>query len=94
MNDTIFMNIAVDRPTNVRPGEDLDVSSLGPFLRHTLHLEGDMEVLQYPSGRSSLTYLLRLGGADIVLRRPPFGRKPKSGHDMKREHDVLAALLL
>jgi aminoglycoside phosphotransferase (APT) family kinase protein len=33
-----------------------------------------------------------VGDTEIVLRRPPFGSKPKSGHDMKREHDVLAAL--
>ena len=26
------------------------------------------------------------------MRRPPFGRKPKSGHDMKREYTVLNAL--
>jgi aminoglycoside phosphotransferase (APT) family kinase protein len=86
------MNEAIDRPIDVRPGETLDVSRLGPYLREVLQLEGELEVLQYPAGRSNLTYMLRLGGADIVLRRPPFGSKPKSGHDMKREHDVLAAL--
>jgi aminoglycoside phosphotransferase (APT) family kinase protein len=86
------MNNAIDRPIDVRPGEALDVDRLGPYLRDNLKLEGDVEVLQYPSGFSNLTYMLRIGKRDVVLRRPPFGSKPKSGHDMKREHDVLAAL--
>jgi aminoglycoside phosphotransferase (APT) family kinase protein len=83
---------AIDRPVEVRLGEALDVTRLGPYLREALNLEGEVEVLQYPSGFSNLTYMLRIGEKEIVLRRPPFGSKPKSGHDMKREHDVLAAL--
>jgi aminoglycoside phosphotransferase (APT) family kinase protein len=83
---------AIDRPADVRTGEELDVVRLGPYLREKLGLEGDVEVLQYPSGFSNLTYLLRVGDTEMVLRRPPFGSKPRSGHDMKREHDVLAAL--
>ena len=86
------MNDVIDRPIEVRPGETLDVSRLVPYLRETLDFEGEVEVLQYPSGFSNLTYMLRLGDREIVLRRPPFGSKPKTGHDMKREHDVLAAL--
>jgi aminoglycoside phosphotransferase (APT) family kinase protein len=86
------MNDAIDRPIDVRPGEALDVTRLGPYLEEVLGLQGEVEVLQYPSGYSNLTYLLRIGDTDVVLRRPPFGSKPKSGHDMKREHDVLAAL--
>ena len=82
----------IDRPVAVRPGETLDVARLGPFLQNALDLEGEVEVLQYPSGFSNLTYMLKIGDTEIVLRRPPFGSKPKSGHDMKREHDVLAAL--
>jgi aminoglycoside phosphotransferase (APT) family kinase protein len=86
------MNSSIDRPVEVRPGETLDAIRLGRYLRDALNLEGEVEVLQYPSGFSNLTYLLRVGDTEIVLRRPPFGSKPKSGHDMKREHDVLAAL--
>jgi aminoglycoside phosphotransferase (APT) family kinase protein len=92
MGDTNVMNDSIDRPTEVRPGETLDVARLSPYLRDTLNLEGEVEVLQYPSGFSNLTYMLRVGDTEFVLRRPPFGSKPKSGHDMKREHDVLAAL--
>ena len=92
MSETIAMNDAIDRPVDVRPGEALDVKRLEPYLEEALGFEGEVEVLQYPSGFSNLTYLLRIGDAGVVLRRPPFGSKPKSGHDMKREHDVLAAL--
>jgi len=86
------MNDAIDRPIDVRSGEKLDVLRLRPYLEEALGLEGEVDVLQYPSGYSNLTYMLRIGETEVVLRRPPFGSKPKSGHDMKREHDVLAAL--
>jgi aminoglycoside phosphotransferase (APT) family kinase protein len=54
--------------------------------------EGDFEVLQFPGGHSNLTYCVRLAGKDYVLRRPPFGAKIKSAHDMGREHKVLSQL--
>ncbi len=87
-----FDDLSLDRPSAVRSGEELDVARLGPFLQNALGVEGDVEVLQYPSGFSNLTYMIRVRDTEIVLRRPPFGKKPKSGHDMKREHDVLSAL--
>jgi aminoglycoside phosphotransferase (APT) family kinase protein len=49
-------------------------------------------VLQFPGGHSNLTYLVRRAGEQYVLRRPPFGSKVKSAHDMGREHTVLSAL--
>ena len=55
-------------------------------------LEGPMTVRQFPSGASNLTYLITVGEREMVLRRPPFGTKPKSGHDMHREYTVLKAL--
>jgi len=83
----------IDRPTMIRPGEELDISRLVPFLEREIpDLVGDVELLQFPSGWSNLTYLLRFGDRELVLRRPPFGRKPKSGHDMGREYTVLRAL--
>ena len=86
------MEYSIDRPTAVRPSEGLDLARLSPFLRSNLGLEGEVEILQFPSGFSNLTYMLRVGGTEIVLRRPPFGSKPKTGHDMAREHRVLEAL--
>ncbi|HDM32901.1 MAG TPA: phosphotransferase family protein, partial [Deltaproteobacteria bacterium] len=40
----------------------------------------------------NLTYMLSVGDRNFVLRRPPFGRKAKSAHDMSREYRILNAL--
>jgi len=82
-----------DRPSNVRPGEEIDVAALEPFLLDRLPgTAGPLLVAQYPSGHSNLTYLVRLGNSELVLRRPPFGSKVKTAHDMGREYRVLAKL--
>src|SRR5712664_1493127 len=82
-----------DRTAAVRPGEELDLAKLEPFLRgHFPGETGPLVVEQFPSGHSNLTYLVRLGGKEMVLRRPPFGSKVKSAHDMGREFRVLAKL--
>jgi aminoglycoside phosphotransferase (APT) family kinase protein len=49
-------------------------------------------VEQFPGGHSNLTYLLRYGGRELVLRRPPRGASVKTAHDMGREHRVLSCL--
>ena len=54
-----------------------------------LSYAGELTVLQFPHGHSNLTYLLRSGGDEWVLRRPPFGNQVKSAHDMGREFRVL-----
>jgi hypothetical protein len=51
-----------------------------------------MEVSQFPGGHSNLTYLVRFGGAELVMRRPPLGPVPPKAHDMAREYRWLAAL--
>jgi len=43
-------------------------------------------------GRSNLTYLVRGGGQEWVLRRPPLGHVLPTAHDMAREYRVLSAL--
>ena len=83
----------LDQAQAPRSGEELDIASLEAYLRRVMpDLETPLEVLQFPAGHSNLTYLLRAGSQEMVLRRPPFGRKPKSGHDMRREWIVLSAL--
>jgi aminoglycoside phosphotransferase (APT) family kinase protein len=78
---------------SVRPGEELDVSRLADFLReHLAGFQGELTVLQFPHGHSNLTYLIRSGSADWVLRRPPLGNQVKSAHDMIREYCVLSGL--
>ena len=82
-----------DRPTEVRAGEELDLAKLEPFLlSHFPGSAGPLGVEQYSGGHSNLTYLVRLGGREIVLRRPPFGSKVKTAHDMGREFRVLSKL--
>ncbi len=76
-----------------RDGEGLDLDQLEPYLRqHLPELEAALEIEQFPSGFSNLTYLVRSGDVELVLRRPPFGNLVKSAHDMGREYRVLAKL--
>ncbi len=83
----------LDTPAPVRPGEELDLAALEKFLKdHLPALNGTIQVNQFPSGFSNLTYLVSIGDKRMVLRKPPLGTKPKSGHDMGREFRVLKAL--
>lgn len=83
----------MDQAVDVRKGEALDIHRVAAFLRDAVPgLDGPWTVRQFPSGASNLTYLVTAGGREMVLRRPPFGTKPKSGHDMQREYTVLKAL--
>src|ERR1700723_3371687 len=83
----------LDHPAAIRSGEELDVARLEPFLRsHFPNETGALKILQFPSGHSNLTYSLYLGAKELVLRRPPFGSKVKSAHDMSREFRVLSKL--
>lgn len=90
------MSELLDRDRAVRPGEELDGAALGAWLERTLGLRGALTIRQFPAGHSNLTYLLRLGEGDgareLVLRRPPFGSKVKTAHDMGREHRILSRL--
>ncbi len=83
----------IDSPRPVRPGEELNAAALALWLKERLAgVEGPVEVEQFPGGHSNLTYLLRLGDRELVLRRPPFGSKVKTAHDMGREFRVLSRL--
>ncbi|MEM9292487.1 MAG: phosphotransferase family protein [Acidobacteriota bacterium] len=88
-----------DQARPVRAGEELDLIALEPFLATHIDAAGDalgkdarLEVEQFPGGYSNLTYLLRLGDLELVLRRPPVGSKVATAHDMGREFRVLSAL--
>src|SRR5581483_6916473 len=87
------MTAALDSTASVRPGEELPADRLEAFLRpHFPDAAGPLVVEQFPHGHSNLTYLLRLGNRELVLRRPPFGNQVKSAHDMGREYRVLSKL--
>ncbi|KPG73117.1 phosphotransferase family protein [Pseudomonas libanensis] len=82
-----------DQSTQIRPGEELDASLIDPYLKaHIPGLQGTLKISQFPGGASNLTYLLEYPGQEFVLRRPPFGHKAKSAHDMGREYRILNQL--
>jgi len=81
----------LDRAETVRKGAELDLTRLRAWLEPH-GVTGELEVLQFPRGYSNLTYLLRAGDREIVLRRPPLGVKIASAHDMSREHRILSKL--
>ena len=84
---------ALDEARSARPGEELDQQRVADYLRAQIpELAGDFELLQFPGGKSNLTYLVRVGDTELVLRRPPHGTKAKSAHDMGREYRILSKL--
>ena len=84
----------------VRASEQLDWDNLADYLREHLHVMGGrdlgrdvpLSVEQFPGGHSNLTYLLRFGEHEFVMRRPPLGRVPPKAHDMAREFRILEAV--
>ena len=84
----------LDKPAEVRSGEELAAGKLEAYLKSRLpDLAGSLSVRQFPRGFSNLTYLLRFDDREVVLRRPPFGVKIKSAHDMGREYRILSKLI-
>jgi len=74
----------------VRPGEELDLAALSHWLQGKIEgAERGIAVEQFPSGHSNLTYLLRIGDREYVLRRGPLGPVAPKAHDMAREFRVL-----
>ena len=83
----------IDKARNIRPGEEFNTAAVEVFLKDSIPgLQGPMSIKQFPSGHSNLTYLITCGEHQMVLRRPPFGTKAKTAHDMGREYRVLSAL--
>lgn len=90
---------AVAGSIEVRAEDAFAVDAVADWLRGHVtdtdlvgRLAGVPEVRQFSGGVSNLTYLLRYPDLDIILRRPPTGTKARGAHDMKREHDLQAAL--
>jgi aminoglycoside phosphotransferase (APT) family kinase protein len=85
--------------TAVRAGEELDLAVLDRYLRRqlperVLHFDptATIEIKQFPGGHSNLTYLLRYGNQEFVLRRPPVGPVAPTAHDMPREYKLLSVI--
>src|SRR5438105_5680670 len=76
----------------VRIDERFPVDRVAEFLRSSGFDIGELEVTQFPAGHSNLTYLLRAGEWEAVLRRPPLGPVAPRAHDMPREYQILRRL--
>lgn len=83
----------IDQTSRIREGEELPAEVIDPYLKaHIPGLEGMPRISQFPDGASNLTYLLEYSDRELVLRRPPFGQKARSAHDMGREYRILNQL--
>ncbi len=78
--------------TPVREEDRFDVARMHEWLRPFIGVAELPEVMQFRSGASNLTYLLQYPGRELVLRKPPFGTKAASAHDMKREFLIQSRL--
>lgn len=82
----------------IRSGEEFDTEAVRVFLSERVaELElpaapGEVEAKQFPGGHANLTYWIRFGGREFVLRRPPLGPVGPGAHDMGREYKVLSVL--
>ncbi|MGE7216308.1 phosphotransferase family protein [Priestia koreensis] len=78
----------------VRKGEELDTKKLEQFLHEHLSLpsSGSLVIEQFGTGASNLTYTLKIGEWEAVLRRPPLGPVAPKAHDMEREYRILHSL--
>lgn len=85
---------ALDEAGDEREGEQLDKSAMAAWLSaEGLRTDNNpVTVRQFKGGYSNLTYLVEVGDAAYVFRRPPFGNTVRGGHDMTREVRVLKAL--
>ena len=83
----------------IRAGEELDTATLDRYLRKRLAAQCSefdptlpIKIEQFPGGHSNLTYLIRYGDQEFVLRRPPVGPVAPTAHDMPREYKLLSVI--
>ena len=81
-------------PESGRSPKGLDLDRLAAYLaEHRPELAtGALSARLIAGGKSNLTYLVRAGEQEFVLRRPPLGHVLATAHDMAREHRVISAL--
>lgn len=83
----------LDQAGKVRQGEELDAEVVTRFVKNVdPDVQGTARISQFAGGASNLTYAVSFDNRDYILRRPPFGKKAKSAHDMGREYRVMQRL--
>jgi aminoglycoside phosphotransferase (APT) family kinase protein len=80
-----------DAARNQRPPL-LVVEPLRAFLDEHGLGSGDLDIEPVGEGHSNVTYLVRRGDREVVVRRPPRPPLPPSAHDVLREARLLRAL--
>jgi aminoglycoside phosphotransferase (APT) family kinase protein len=71
----------------------LVLEPLAAFLEQAGLCQGDdVRAAPVGQGHSNVTYLVELGEAELIVRRPPRGPLPPSAHDVLREARLLRAL--
>ncbi len=79
----------------IRSDERFDEEAVAAYLRRHVPQLAEapaVEFAQFPGGKANLTYLVKGGELELVLRRPPLGPVAPRSHDMEREHRVLSLL--
>ncbi|GAA4740450.1 phosphotransferase family protein [Gordonia alkaliphila] len=71
----------------------LDLTALTPwFVDHVGAVGDGLTAEHIAGGKSNLTYRLRAGTGEWILRRPPVGKLLATAHDMGREYRMMSAL--
>ncbi|GIG99724.1 phosphotransferase family protein [Plantactinospora mayteni] len=92
MTDPPATAVRPEPPAGSPSGLDLDRLA-GHLAAHRPDLlTGPLRAELIPGGRSNLTYLVRAGDHEFILRRPPLGHVLATAHDMAREFRVISAL--
>ena len=88
--------MTIDKAGKMRQEDALDKELIGKFLTENLtefSITKTIEILQFPSGASNLTYEIKGDNQSLILRTSPAGANIKSAHDMGREYKVLSRLI-
>jgi aminoglycoside phosphotransferase (APT) family kinase protein len=70
----------------------VDPEALTAYAADSLPGEGPLTVERLDAGHSNLTFVVRRGDAEWILRRPPRGPLLPTAHDVIREYNVLDLL--
>ncbi|XP_066545984.1 acyl-CoA dehydrogenase family member 10 isoform X2 [Amia ocellicauda] len=80
-------------PGTISPTMELPTDRLRQYLQNTLSLGATaLDLRQFSHGQSNPTYLVSIGGRQLVLRKKPPGPLLPSAHAVEREFRVLKAL--
>src|SRR5690625_3772715 len=88
------MSDSVKDTIQVRQGEELNVEAVQKCITEQIESApaSTLKIEQVGAGHSNLTYLLKIGSWQAVLRRPPLGPVAPKAHDMEREYKILSSL--